>query len=128
MEELFAPILQKMKGLILVGFMGTGKTVVGRELASRLKWDMLDTDDLIITRAGKSISRIFSEDGEPNFRTRETGVLEALMADNTVPRVIATGGGIVLAENNWSLLRALGQVICLSANSEVIQQRVGTAA
>ncbi len=116
-----------MRGFVLVGFMGTGKTVVGRELASRLQWEMLDTDELIVTRAGKSISCIFSEDGEPAFRAMETGVLEALMVDNTAPRVITTGGGIVLAENNWSLLRTLGQVICLSADPDVIRQRVGTA-
>ena len=117
-----------MKGFVLVGFMGTGKTVVGRELASRLQWDRLDTDKLIIIRAGKSISGIFSEDGEPAFRAMETGVLEALMTGHAAPRVISTGGGIVLAENNWPLLRGLGRVICLWADPEVIRQRVGTAA
>ncbi|MCK5218305.1 shikimate kinase, partial [bacterium] len=65
--------------------------------------------------------------GEPVFRVMETGMLEALMTDNMAPRVISTGGGIVLAENNWSLLRNLGWVICLTADPEVIRQRVGTA-
>jgi shikimate kinase len=116
-----------MKGLVLVGFMGTGKTEVGRRLAARLGWPLLDTDDLVVQNAGKDIPRIFAEDGEPAFRAAETAALRSLAAAAAVPRVIATGGGIVLAEENWPLLRALGDVVCLTAEPGTVLQRVGAA-
>jgi len=116
-----------MSGIVLVGFMGTGKTVIGRSLAARLQFSFVDTDDLIVEQAGKSISHIFAEDGEPAFRTLETRILTQLVATPIKERVIATGGGIVLADQNWPLLRQLGDVICLSAEPEVILQRVGLA-
>lgn len=113
-----------MKSLVLVGFMGTGKSAVAVELARRLCWPLLDTDDLSIRSAGKPIARIFAEEGEAFFRELETRVLREL-ARESAPRVIATGGGIVLAERNWPLLRALGEVACLTAGAEEIFRRVG---
>ena len=116
-----------MKGLVLVGFMGTGKTVVGRTLAARLQSEFVDTDDIIVQRAGKPISEIFAQDGEPRFRQMETEVLTTLAQASNPRRVIATGGGIVLAEENWLWLRRLGDVVCLTAKPETIRKRVGLA-
>jgi shikimate kinase len=116
-----------MTGIVLVGFMGTGKTAVGQALSRALHFPYMDTDDLIVAQAQKSITRIFSEDGEPAFREWETRILEQLAKGWMQPRVIATGGGIVLADRNWPWLRRLGRVICLQAEPETILQRVGTA-
>jgi shikimate kinase len=116
-----------MKGVVLVGFMGTGKTTVGRLLARSLRLEMVDTDDLIVRQAGKPITRIFAEDGEAAFREWETRVLAELAHPGQLPRVVATGGGIVLAEANWPLLRQLGDVVCLTADPECIWRRVGLA-
>jgi shikimate kinase len=115
-----------MTGLVLVGFMGTGKTAVGGALASRLGWALADTDAWIGENAGKSITRIFAEDGEEVFRDWETQALEALAAAPG-KGVTATGGGIVLAERNWPRLRTLGPVVCLTAGVEDILRRVGAA-
>ena len=116
-----------MTGVVLVGFMGTGKTAVGQELAGRLDWVLVDTDSRIEREAKKTITRIFSEDGENAFRAWETQVLEALAAEPG-QAVVSTGGGIVLAERNWPRLRALGPVVCLTAGVEAILARVGRAA
>jgi len=107
--------------------MGTGKTAVGRELAGRLQWPFFDTDAEIVESAGKSINRIFAEDGEPAFRSLETEVLRTWTERAREPQVIATGGGIVLAEGNWPLLRALGDVVCLTAGPEEVVRRLGAA-
>lgn len=117
-----------MKSLVLIGFMGTGKTAVGRELARRLQWPFLDTDDLISESAGKSITRLFAEDGEAAFRARESRVLEGLAAAEPARRVVATGGGAVLAESNWDALRRLGAVVALTAGIPEILSRVRDAA
>jgi shikimate kinase len=106
--------------------MGTGKTAVGRELSQKLGWPLADTDEWIVQQAGKPITRIFSEDGEPAFRAWETQALEAL-ALLPMAQVVSTGGGIVLAERNWPLLRALGPVVCLTAGVAEIIRRVGRA-
>ncbi|MBN1596441.1 shikimate kinase [candidate division FCPU426 bacterium] len=116
-----------MKGVVLVGFMGTGKTVVGRLLADRLQVPLLDTDECIVKASGKSITAIFAEEGEPCFRNWETRVLEQLAADSSSACVVATGGGIVTIARNWPLLRKLGAVICLQAEPETIWERVGNA-
>lgn len=116
-----------MKGLVLVGFMGTGKTAVGRTLATRLQSEFVDTDDMIVQRAGKPISDIFAQDGEPHFRQMETEMLAVLAKEPNPQRVMATGGGIVLAEENWPWLRQLGDVVCLTAKPETIRRRVGLA-
>jgi len=109
------------KNLILVGFMGTGKTVVGRAAARALSFDYVDTDDIIERRAGKSITRIFAEDGEPRFRDLETEVLRSLAALER--HVVATGGGCVQRDENWQSMRRAGLVVCLSARPEVIFER-----
>ena len=109
--------------IILTGFMGTGKTAVGREVAVRLGRPFVDLDDLIVQRAGKSIPEIFAQDGEPVFRALEAAVCGEMAAPAGL--VIATGGGAVVNSANREALAAGGTVICLEADLETILQRVG---
>lgn len=116
-----------MKGIVLVGFMGTGKTTVGRILSARLGWPLMDTDSLIVQSARKTIPQIFAEEGEASFRERETRELERLARPPVSARVVSTGGGIVLKPENWPLLRTLGRVVALQAEPKIILERVGAA-
>ena len=109
--------------IILTGFMGTGKTAVGREVAARLGRPFVDLDDLIVQRAGKSIPEIFAQDGEPAFRALEAAVCGEMAAPAGL--VIATGGGAVVNPANREALAAGGTVICLETDLETILQRVG---
>lgn len=108
--------------IVLVGFMGTGKSSVGRLISAMLAYEFVDTDELIAKRAGAPVSEIFAEQGEETFRDLETEVLSSLSGDRR--RVIATGGGAVLREENRSILRDLGFVALLTASEDVIYRRV----
>jgi shikimate kinase len=108
--------------LILIGFMGSGKSSVGRLAAHRLRFQFTDTDNVIAQRAGMEISDIFEKSGEAQFRDLETRAIESLSGFNRY--VIATGGGAVLKEENRKLLRDLGFVVLLTAREEVIHDRV----
>lgn len=108
--------------IVLVGFMGTGKTVVGKRIAQRLNMTFLDMDDIIEKRQGKSIPDIFAEDGEPHFRAVERKLVRELSARTGL--VIGAGGGIVLDPDNISDYSKTGKVVCLSATPEVILERV----
>lgn len=110
-----------VRNIILTGFMGTGKSTVGRRLAQRLGWRCIDTDDLIVREAGKSISQIFVEDGEPFFRDLESKIARGL--DNYIHYVIATGGGLVLRPENMAALERAGRVVLLEASAETIYER-----
>lgn len=112
--------------IILVGFMGTGKTTVGRILARRLGKRFVDMDGIIEQRAGKSISRIFSENGEPYFRHKERVLVQELAAASN--QVIAAGGGIVLDHDNITDLDRTGKVVCLMASENEILRRVSASA
>jgi shikimate kinase len=107
--------------IILVGFMGTGKSVVGKRLAERLGRPFVDTDALIVEAAGQTIPRIFAAEGEAGFRERETAVLRDLAS--TDGAVVATGGGVLGREENVLLLRGMGPLICLTAHPERILER-----
>lgn len=113
--------MPKHKNLILVGFMGTGKTAVGQAAAGALGFSYVDTDDLIEERAGKTITRIFAEDGEPRFRDIETQAIRSL--ESLERHVVATGGGCVLRDENWEAMRRAGMIVCLAATAEVIYER-----
>lgn len=102
--------------------MGTGKTTVGRLLAERLQRPFADTDALIIQRDGRAIADIFAQDGEAAFRAWERTV--ALELAQQHGWVIATGGRLMLAEENAAALSATGQVFCLTAVPETILARV----
>ena len=114
------------KNIILVGFMGTGKSAVGALVARQLHRTFLDMDHLLEERAGKPISAIFAEDGEPTFRAMERALTQELAEREDL--VIATGGGIVLDPENISDFSRRGMVICLLANARTIAQRVGHSA
>ena len=107
--------------LVLVGFMGTGKTDVGRKVAARLNLTFLDTDDLIEERAGKKISEIFADDGEAHFRRLERDVVQDVARKDS--HVIATGGGVVLDPANIQDFQRSGVVICLWAEPDVVFRR-----
>ena len=110
------------ENIVLVGFMGSGKSAVGRLVAKRLHFQFVDTDRLIVERAGMPISEIFAQQGEEYFRDLETEVLESL--GDRERSVIATGGGAVVKERNHALLKSLGFVVWLTASEDVIFDRV----
>jgi shikimate kinase len=110
------------RNVVLIGFMGTGKSSVGRELARRWQFRFLDTDSIIRNQYGKSISEIFTVFGEPFFRDQEFATLTKLL--QCYRSVIATGGGIVIQPRNVSLLKKLGTTIWLKADQTTILERV----
>jgi shikimate kinase len=110
------------ENIVLVGFMGSGKSSVGRLLARKLRFQFLDTDRLVEERARMPIPEIFRQHGETYFRERETAVLESLLGKHR--HVLATGGGIVTQPRNIELLRQLGLVVLLKADPEEIFRRV----
>ena len=115
-----------MKNIVLIGFMGTGKSTVGRRVARRLGRPFIDVDGRIIEREGRSISGIFRERGEAYFRDVESAVIaEATREDDAV---IATGGGATLRAENVERLKARGLLVCLHADAAVIAKRVGRRA
>ena len=109
------------KNIVLVGPMGSGKTTVGRQLASKLNQDFFDTDHEIINKTGVSIDHIFDIEGEKGFRRRESEVLESLCDMNNI--VIATGGGVVLLPQNRLVLKNAGVVVYLSSSVEQLLRR-----
>ncbi len=110
-----------MKNIVLVGFMGTGKTAVAKRLSRRLKMRYISTDDNIETKEKRAISAIFTKDGEEYFRRVEAeAVREASGLDNVV---IATGGGVVLSDENITNLKSKGVMICLNASPTDIFER-----
>ena len=111
------------ENLVLIGFMGCGKSHVGRELHQQLGYPWVDTDTEIEQRAGMSIARIFEEQGEPAFRRMESGLLEEMAAAPERHRIVSTGGGIIVDPANRRLLRELGFVVWLRAPVEVILER-----
>ncbi len=109
--------------LVLIGYMGSGKTTFGKALAKHFDMDFLDTDEYIERQAGKKISAIFAEEGEEAFRKLETEVLAGLR-DSLQNTVVATGGGMPLRPENARLLREIGRVCYLTAAPQVIYERV----
>ncbi len=112
-----------MGNVILIGFMGCGKTSVGLKLSYRLRRVVIDTDKEIKKAENREISDIFATDGEAYFRDREMACLRTLL-DSAGDRIISVGGGLPLREENRRLLHELGQVIYLRARAETIYERV----
>ena len=118
--------------LILTGFMGTGKSSIAPILARRLAWPFIDSDEVLVARAGKPIAAIFESEGEAHFRNLERIVIADLTRDeprcphsgNPMPAVIATGGGALMDDTNYRALDRTGVIICLSARPDVIARRV----
>lgn len=108
----------KPKHITLIGMMGSGKSTVGKGLASELQWQFFDCDEALTDQTGKTIAQIFDSQGEGNFRLKEEGVLKDLLSSDT-QSVIATGGGAVLSARNRRLL--IEQSYCVLLNAEVSQ-------
>ena len=108
--------------IFLIGYRGTGKTSVARELASRLAYDWIDADDIVEQEAGKSIAGIFADEGEGAFREWEARVVASLSRKRRV--VVALGGGSVLRDDNRQAICAAGPVVWLTASVDTIQNRV----
>ncbi len=109
--------------IVLIGYRGSGKSTIGRKMADRLWQPFVDTDELIVGKAGKSIKDIFEHDGEPRFRDLETDVVRevSLLQEH----VIALGGGALIREENRKLLKDAGhKVIYLRCEPEVLFQHI----
>lgn len=115
-----------MPNIVLTGFMGTGKTSVGKRLAQELNLKFFDTDSLIEDEAGIQVKEIFALLGEPRFRELEREVIKKLSQGFYGEGVVAaTGGGAVADEENRGLLRRWAAVVCLTASVDEILKRVG---
>lgn len=116
-------MVAKKHNIVLIGFMGSGKTSVGRCLADLLTYQFRDTDQLIERKLSDTISHVFAVQGEEFFRTKETELLEELVTElnNTV---LSTGGGLPIREQNSKLLKALGYVVFLKASKETTLVRL----
>ncbi|MGC3957867.1 MAG: shikimate kinase [Verrucomicrobiota bacterium] len=113
---------RNIQNIALIGFMGTGKSTVGRLLAEQLKFEFLDTDVLIEHRSGKKITEIFAQNGEPAFRQLEAQLVAELTSRTHT--IISTGGGLPTNPANLESLKAHSLVICLWASPERIYERV----
>lgn len=113
---------KEFPGLVLVGFMGSGKSSVGMEVARRIRAEFVDMDERIERAAGKAIRDLFAAEGEPAFRERERAALQEALS---VPgRVVATGGGAFMDEGNRVRLKAYAPVVYLETSPEVILRRL----
>ncbi len=111
-----------LRNIVLTGFMGTGKTTVGRLLAQRLDWAFVDSDNEIVRQAGCSIPQIFASQGEAGFRRLESEVCRELA--NRTACVIATGGGMLIDAQNRAVMQQTGLVVCLTAPPDEILARL----
>ncbi len=110
-----------MKNIVLIGFMGTGKTCVGQILARELGWPFVDLDAEVEKAVGMPITEYFSQFGEKAFRDREQEAVQKVSGHSR--RVVATGGGVVLRQENIDRLKATGVLVCLSASEQEIVAR-----
>lgn len=108
--------------IYLIGFSGTGKSLSGIRAAELLRLPFVDMDDLIEYRTKKSIPEIFEEDGEDEFRRIETNILRELSEKPS--RVVSTGGGVPVSEENRQIMRASGIILLLTATPKTIHQRL----
>ena len=115
--------VKKRPNIVLVGFMGTGKTSIGRRISSQLRMRYVDTDEIVERNSRRRISDIFAEDGESAFRELESEAVRNVSKLHN--HVISTGGGVVLREANMTELKRNGVVFCLTATPEEIYRRVG---
>lgn len=113
----------KKNNIVLIGFMGCGKSSVGRKLAGALSYEFADTDAMIEDTYGKTISQMFEEDGEEYFRNAETELLRKLSTEAD-RLILATGGGMPMREENAALLKEIGTVIFLETKIETILERL----
>ena len=110
--------------IFLIGFMGSGKTTVGRLLAERLGWSFGDLDELIVRSAGLTVAEIFAREGEEGFRRREIEAVRTAAAGRR--SVIATGGGAACREENLALMLGSGRVVALAVSAAEAVRRTGS--
>ncbi|MGQ9569228.1 MAG: shikimate kinase [Thermodesulfovibrionales bacterium] len=115
-----------MKNIVLTGFMGTGKTIVGKKLSRLLNMELIDVDSEIEKSENMTINEIFKRFGESRFREIETEMIKRLSEKNNV--IISTGGGAVLKKENVDALRKNGVIVCLLATPETILKRTSHTA
>lgn len=111
------------KNIILIGFMGCGKSTVGRAISQQLNYPLLDTDHYIEEQTGSKISQIFQQHGESYFRDLETDLVTQLLQKDIAKQIISTGGGLPLRKINRSILKSLGYVVWLKAGADCIHER-----
>jgi shikimate kinase len=118
--------LKRTPGIYLVGFMGCGKSTVGRALADELGWSFFDLDDEIESGAGSTVSEIFDSQGEEMFRAMEASALAKRVraVQSGQPQVIALGGGALMSDKNFELIMNHGVVVWLDAPFHLIEKRV----
>lgn len=118
--------LKRTPGLYLAGFMGCGKTTVGRLLADELGWNFIDVDDEIEGEQQQTIARIFAEQGEAAFRELESRAIRARVAaiEAGDPTVVALGGGALVSQPNWELIERNGITIWLDCPLNLIRSRI----
>ena len=112
-----------MKNVVLIGFMGSGKSTVGIRLSYRLRCIVEDTDKLIEKKEGMKIKEMFAQKGEPYFRAQETECLRRLLKQRE-RKIIATGGGLPMNRENHPLLKKLGCVVYLKISPEDVWNRL----
>jgi len=112
-----------MKNIILVGFMGSGKTTIGKALEEKTDMTFVDTDELIEAYEGCKISEIFADKGEAHFRRLENETLKNLL-ESADDKIISTGGGIITNQDNIPLLKQLGKVYYLKIKPETVVKRL----
>jgi shikimate kinase len=117
--------MKDLRNIILIGFMGAGKSTVGKRLAAVLNWKFIDTDLVIEEVAGMSISNIFRRYGESRFRSEESLIIKKVCSSQSC--VISTGGGTVMNPENFDVLKRSGFVIYLYVSLEDVLQRVGSS-
>ena len=116
--------MSKRNNIILIGFMGSGKTTFGKWIAANKKMEFVDTDELIEKENGITISDIFASKGEVYFRNLETEMLNKLLERDTQNCVISVGGGLPVKEENRELLSQLGTVVYLWADADELVKRL----
>ena len=113
---------RQRNNLVITGFSGTGKSIVAKEVARRLNWEFLDTDDEIVRQTGKPITAVFRDDGEARFREHERQTIREACRQKQL--VIAIGGGAIVDPRNYELLAETGLIVCLEAKPEIIYERL----
>ncbi|MBA2622747.1 MAG: shikimate kinase [Chthoniobacterales bacterium] len=117
--------MERGEAIVLIGFMGTGKSSIGRHLARRTSLPRYDTDEMVSARYGLRIAEIFVQFGESDFRGAETDALSQIPEQ---PVIVVTGGGIVLRSENVAILHRLGRIVNLAADEETLFARVSRRA
>ncbi|MEP6708760.1 MAG: shikimate kinase [Verrucomicrobiota bacterium] len=117
-------MIERGTAIVLIGFMGMGKSSVGQLLAERTGWRKFDTDELVAAKFALPIAEIFARFGEDRFRDAETSALRELPREGD--SIVVTGGGTILRAKNVQLLREIGTIVCLNADEERLFERLAS--